>query len=117
MDWQDSADNLPSGFITDEQVRSVAGKPPVTGAWRDGDAPGNRQFANLGPFDFECGGSLPHVRIAYETWGTLNEAKDNAVLVLHALTGDSHVVGPAGGGHTTAGWWNEVVGSGLAIDT
>ncbi|MDH6256058.1 homoserine O-acetyltransferase MetX [Aurantimicrobium minutum] len=117
MDWQDSADNLPSGFITDEQVRSVAGKPPVTGAWRDGDAPGNRQFANLGPFDFECGGSLPHVRIAYETWGTLNEAKDNAVLVLHALTGDSHVVGPAGGGHTTAGWWNEVVGPGLAIDT
>ena len=51
MDWQDSADNLPSGFITDEQVRSVAGKPPVTGAWRDGDAPGNRKFANLGPFD------------------------------------------------------------------
>ena len=117
MDWQDSADNLPSGFITDEQVRSVAGKPPVTGAWRDGDPAGDRLFANLGPFDFECGGSLPHVRIAYETWGELNEAKDNAVLVLHALTGDSHVVGPSGSGHSTAGWWNEIVGPGLAIDT
>lgn len=117
MDWQDSADNLPSGFITDEQVRSVAGKPPVTGAWRDGDPVGQRQFANLGPFDFECGGSLPHVRIAYETWGDLSPAKDNAILVLHALTGDSHVVGPSGAGHTTAGWWNEIVGPGLAIDT
>ena len=117
MEWQDSGDNLPSGFITDEQVRSVAGKPPVTGAWRDGDPVGNREFANLGPFDFECGGSLPHVRIAYETWGELSAKKDNAVLILHALTGDSHVVGPAGKGHPTAGWWKEVVGPGLAIDT
>jgi homoserine O-acetyltransferase len=117
MDWQDSADNLPSGFITDEQVRSVAGKPPATGAWRDGDPVGDRLFANLGPFDFELGGHLPHIRLAYETWGTLSPAKDNAVLVLHALTGDSHVRGSAGKGHTTAGWWNEVVGPGLAIDT
>lgn len=117
MDWQDSADNLPSGFITDEQVRSLAGKPPVTGAWRDGDPVGDRQFADLGPFDFESGGHLPHVRIAYETWGTLNESKDNAVLVLHALTGDSHVAGPASKAHKTAGWWADIVGPGLAIDT
>ena len=117
MDWQDSGDNLPSEFVTDEQVRSLAGKPPATGAWRDGDPVGHRQFANLGPFDFESGEKLPHVRIAYETWGELNETRDNAVLVLHALTGDSHVVGSAGKGHSTTGWWSEVVGPGLAIDT
>ena len=117
MDWQDSGDNLPSEFITDEQVRSLAGKPPATGAWRDGDPVGHRLFANLGPFDFESGEKLPHVRIAYETWGELNEAGDNAILVLHALTGDSHVIGSAGKGHATNGWWSEVVGPGLAIDT
>ena len=117
MDWQNSEDTVPSSFITDEQVRSIAGKPSATGAWRDGDPVGQRQFANLGPFDFECGGSLPHVRIAYETWGTLSPTKDNAILVLHALTGDSHVAGEPGKGHSTAGWWNEIVGPGLALDT
>lgn len=117
MDWQTSGDTLPSTFITDEQVRSVAGKPPATGAWRDGDPEGDRKFANLGPLDFELGGHLPHVRMAYETWGQLNAAKDNAVLILHALTGDSHVAGSAGGSHRTGGWWGDVVGPGLAVDT
>ncbi len=117
MDWQSSGDVLPSTFITDEQVRSVAGKPPATGAWRDGDPDGDRLFANLGPMDFECGGNLPHVRMAYETWGELNESHDNAVLILHALTGDSHVSGSAGGSHRTEGWWGDVVGPGLAVDT
>ena len=117
MDWQTSGDTLPSTFITDEQVRSVAGKPPATGAWRDGDPEGDRLFANLGPLDFELGGHLPHVRMAYETWGQLNAAKDNAVLILHALTGDSHVAGSAGGSHRTGGWWGDVVGPGLAVDT
>ncbi|GAY09428.1 homoserine O-acetyltransferase [Pseudonocardia sp. N23] len=64
----------------------------------------------------EGGGELPGVRIAYETWGTLNAQRTNAVLVLHALTGDSHVVGPAGPGHPTAGWWQAVVGPGRALD-
>jgi homoserine O-acetyltransferase len=117
MDWQTSGDTLPSTFITDEQVRSVAGKPPASGAWRDGDPEGDRLFVNLGPLDFELGGHLPHVRMAYETWGELNAAKDNAVLILHALTGDSHVAGSAGGSHRTGGWWGDVVGPGLAVDT
>jgi homoserine O-acetyltransferase len=60
---------------------------------------------------------VPNVRIAYETWGTLSDARDNAVLVLHALTGDAHLVGPAGAGQPTAGWWGGIVGPGLAIDT
>ena len=63
------------------------------------------------------GGRIGNVRVAYESWGTLNAARDNAVLVFHALTGDSHVTGPAGPGHRTAGWWGDVVGPGRAIDT
>lgn len=94
-------------------------RPPVraSSAWRDGDPVGRRQFADLGPFALESGGRLPAVRLAYETWGTLNADGSNAVLVLHALTGDSHVTGPAGDGHPTAGWWQSMVGPGAPIDT
>ena len=55
-----------------------------------------------GPVRLERGGALPAVRVAYETWGTLGPDGGNAVLVEHALTGDSHVVGPAGPGHADA---------------
>ena len=89
---------------------------PVTSAWRVGDPVGRRQFADLATLDLEGGGRLP-VTLAYETWGELNEAGDNAVLVLHALTADSHVTGGAGDGHPTAGWWSEMVGPGRPIDT
>jgi homoserine O-acetyltransferase len=65
----------------------------------------------------ETGGTLPQVRIAYETWGTPAPDGRNAVLVLHALTGDAHLAGPAGPGQPTAGWWEGVVGPGLALDT
>ncbi len=91
--------------------------PPVTGAWREGDPPGQRRFADLGPLRLEAGGALPSVRMAYETWGRLSPSGDNAVLVLHALTGDSHVVGDAGPGHSSPGWWPGLVGQGLALDT
>lgn len=87
----------------------------VTGAWREGDPAGDRSFAGIGDLDLDSGQVLPDVRLAYETWGTFDGA--NAVLVLHALTGDSHVVGDAGPGHPTPGWWGTVVGPGAAIDT
>ncbi|MBU4336997.1 MAG: homoserine O-acetyltransferase [Actinobacteria bacterium] len=90
---------------------------PVTAAWRDGDTAGRRQFLDLGTLELESGERLPAARLAYETWGTLSADRDNAVLVLHALTGDSHVTGPVEPGHPTAGWWNEIVGPGAAIDT
>ncbi|KQY56009.1 homoserine O-acetyltransferase [Aeromicrobium sp. Root495] len=89
--------------------------PPVSGAWREGDPVGSRRFARLGPLGLESGDKLDDVVLAYETWGTFTGS--NAVLVLHALTGDSHVVGEAGPGHVSPGWWGDVVGPGGDIDT
>jgi homoserine O-acetyltransferase len=93
---------------------------PVTGAWRPGDPPGGRQFAVIAterPVALRAGGHLGPITVAYETWGTLNATRSNAVLVLHALTGDSHAAGSAESGHVEAGWWDAVIGSGRAIDT
>ena len=99
-------------------TRAPASAPvPASAAWREGDDVGRRQFADLGPLELEAGGRLPTVRLAYETWGTLNAAGDNAVLVLHALTGDAHVTGDSGPGQPTAGWWSSLVGPGAPIDT
>jgi homoserine O-acetyltransferase len=92
----------------------------VTGAWRPGDDPGQRRFARLGadrPFVLEGGGTLRDVQVAYETWGELSPAGDNAILVCHALTGDSHAAGDFGDGHATPGWWETLIGPGKAIDT
>jgi homoserine O-acetyltransferase len=89
---------------------------PATGAWRETYDPGDRRFAQLGEFLPERGGRLP-LTMAYETWGQLNQDRSNAVLVLHALTGDSHIRGPAGPGHATAGWWTDLIGPGAPVDT
>lgn len=90
---------------------------PATGAWHAGMDAGNRQFCDIGSLHLEAGGRLPHVTLAYETFGTLNAAGDNAVLVAHALTGDSHAVGATGPGHPSPGWWHQLIGPGKAIDT
>src|SRR4051812_42737932 len=77
-----------------------------------------RRFVELdGPVRLERGGTLPAVRVAFQCWGTLAPDGGNAVLVEHALTGDSHVVGAAGPGHPTAGWWPSLVGPGAPLDT
>ena len=110
MDWQTSEDTVPSAPISEADARLLRARPPASGAWRDGDPAGGRRFAPLGAFRTENGQGLPFARLAYETWGELNPAADNAVLVLHALTGDSHVRGDAGPGHPTDGWWGEVIG-------
>ena len=97
---------------------TVSDDPPfVTGAWRDGDPVGHRAFVDFPELHLERGGVLPSVRVAYETWGTLNPAGSNAILVEHALTGDSHVVGAAGPGHASPGWWEGLVGPGRDLDT
>jgi homoserine O-acetyltransferase len=103
--------------MSDYGPLSYDGPPPASAAWREGDPVGHRLFADLGPLTTQSGVELPEVRVAYETWGTLNEDGTNAVYVCHALTGDSHVSGAAGPGHKTAGWWDALVGPGCAVDT
>ena len=88
--------------VTAEPVAAPA-TPPVSGAWREGDPAGRRRFADLGTLRLETGTALPGVRMAFETWGRLSPRRDNAVLVTHALTGDSHVVGDTGPGHPSPG--------------
>ncbi len=68
------------------------------------------------PLPLDCGGSLSPYSIAYQTYGTLNEAKSNVILVCHALTGDQHVanIHPVTG---KPGWWDTMVGPGKPIDT
>lgn len=117
MEFQSSEDSVPSAFITEELSRQLIGRPPATGAWRDGDPSGDRQFAAVGEVELENGRKLSSVRIAFESWGEPNADKSNAILVLHALTGDSHAAGPASKTHPTEGWWNGIIGPGLAIDT
>ena len=67
------------------------------------------------PLALQQGGCLPSVRVAYETYGTLSPAADNAVLICHALSGDSHVA--RHDEDDSPGWWDLVVGPGKAIDT
>jgi homoserine O-acetyltransferase len=117
MEFQTPEDTVPSELITDELARQLVGKPKATGAWRDGDLPGERSFANIGNLNLESGKELHQAKIAFETWGTLNKDASNAILVLHALTGDSHAVGKASKEHPTQGWWSELIGPGLALDT
>lgn len=73
----------------------------------------------LGQLTTERGPALPDLVIGYQTFGLPDrtEQPTNAVLILHALTGDSQVVGPTGVGQPTPGWWNGVVGPGAPIDT
>ena len=67
-----------------------------------------------GPLDLAAGRRLERVEVAYETFGTLATDGSNAVLVCHALSGDSHVTS---GGGDSPGWWEPMVGPGRAIDT
>ncbi|MGD2167838.1 MAG: alpha/beta fold hydrolase, partial [Gammaproteobacteria bacterium] len=63
-------------------------------------------ITSVSEFTFEDGSTFGAVPVAYQSWGTLNAAGDNCVLVCHALTGDTNV----------AGWWGELIGPGRALD-
>src|SRR5712672_1588611 len=87
------------------------------------------------PLALDCGRTLHPIRIAYETYGTLSPARDNAILVCHALSGDAHAAGfaktpPAestrdgfgaidrdGAALRGLGWWDGMIGPGKAFDT
>lgn len=113
--------SAPSPASTATPWRSaVSATLPASGAWRPGDPMGERRFMRTAadrPLVLEGGGQLRDVDIAFETWGTLDATGTNAILICHALTGDSHAAGPAGPGHLGEGWWNPLIGPGKAIDT
>jgi homoserine O-acetyltransferase len=85
-------------------ANSILGAPPE----------GARLFVLDTPLDLVAGTRLSHVEVAYETFGRLSEDRSNAVLVCHALSGDSHVTS---GATDRPGWWEPMVGPGKAIDT
>jgi homoserine O-acetyltransferase len=70
-------------------------------------------FASLA---LDCGVTLRQVEVAFETYGTLNDARDNAILVLHAFSGDAHAAGISKESGQP-GWWSPMIGPGLAFDT
>jgi homoserine O-acetyltransferase len=107
----------------------VVGSPGSAGVFRT-------QYLDLpAPLPLDRGGSLEHVRIAYETYGQLSPAKDNVVLVCHALSGDAHAAGWSDDPDSPSavdgfgaddrgikprsglGWWDGMIGPGKAFDT
>ncbi len=76
---------------------------------------GTRFLALPSPFPMKRGGWLHGARIAYETWGTLNQARDNAVLIVTGLSPNAHAA--ANEGNPEAGWWEDMLGPGKPIDT
>jgi len=86
--------------------------PATTGRSADGIV----VIADDEPLRLSSGATLGPIEVAYQTWGTLNDDKSNAVLVCHALTGDQFVLGPhplTGRG----GWWETMLGAGKVLDT
>ncbi|MFZ5866333.1 MAG: homoserine O-acetyltransferase MetX [Thermodesulfobacteriota bacterium] len=73
------------------------------------------QYAHFDGVQLESGFYLGPLAVAYETYGTLSPAKDNAVLVVHALSGDAHAAGRDENGRI--GWWDAMIGPGKGIDT
>jgi len=68
-------------------------------------------------FKFDCGDSIPGFTLRYETYGRLNAARDNAILISHALSGDHHCAGVYSILDSKSGWWNNIIGPGKAVDT
>lgn len=80
-----------------------------------------RQYATVAsperPLLLDGGRSLSEAVLCYESFGSLSPARDNAILVCHALTGDSHVAGRYDPADRRPGWWDQAVGPGKALDT
>lgn len=77
--------------------------------------PQTHQFTN--PLSLECGRTLPSYELVYETYGTLNERRTNAILICHALSGDHHAAGYYTMHDKKPGWWETCIGPGKPIDT
>lgn len=82
---------------------------------------GEKKFYSFGsesePFVLENRQTLSRVEVAYETWGTLNDARDNTILVTHGITGSSHAAGKYAWTNRTMGFWDGLIGPGKVFDT
>jgi homoserine O-acetyltransferase len=76
-----------------------------------------RDFITTEPFTFDNGLQIPGFTQRFETYGRLNSARDNAVLICHALSGDHHCAGIHSLNDRKPGWWNNLIGPGKAVDT
>ncbi len=75
------------------------------------------QFAAGEPYELESGASLQPVTLTYETYGRLNAARSNAILIVHALSGSAHAAGYHAAHDEKPGWWDDCIGPGKAFDT
>jgi homoserine O-acetyltransferase len=97
--------------MTDEDARIPNGPEPQY----DRVVSGYRTFERPEPFPCHWGGVLPRFELAYETWGTLSERRDNAILLHTGLSASSHARSHER--NPDPGWWEEFIGPGLALDT
>jgi homoserine O-acetyltransferase/O-succinyltransferase len=74
-------------------------------------------FAQDKPMQLDSGETLGPITLAYETYGALNADKSNAILILHALSGDAHAAGYHSPDDEAVGWWDDCIGPGKAFDT
>jgi homoserine O-acetyltransferase len=100
----------------------MGGTDTIRRPWEEAASAGvseTRMLALDGALTLASGRTLESVEVAYETWGGLDETGANAVLICHALSGDSHVAGlrPGQVADAAPGWWDVMVGPGKAIDT
>ncbi len=78
---------------------------------------GEMMAVNIGTVSLDSGDRIDNVTLAFQRWGALSPSRDNVILTLHALTGDSHVTGAPTVHHPSAGWWDGLIGPGCALDT
>jgi homoserine O-acetyltransferase len=104
--------------MTDDlEAPSVPGSAPGHLSPGDVGLAQPRDFVYGHPFTFRSGQTLPGFTLRYETYGTLNTTRDNAVLICHALSGDHHCAGWHSPEDRKPGWWNNLIGPGKAVDT
>jgi homoserine O-acetyltransferase len=76
-----------------------------------------RDFVSREPFTFENGATIPEFTLRYETYGTLDPSRTNAIYICHALSGDHHCAGRHHPDDRKPGWWDNIIGPGKPLDT
>ena len=100
---------------TDARPGSFLARPGFSSSMSFEVVPQSMSFA--GPLPLRSGASLADYMLAYETYGTLNAERSNAVLICHALNASHHVAGVYEGQDKSEGWWDTMIGPGKPVDT